>query len=102
MASAPWRIVHASVIGSSHIKAGAPCQDYSLHELVDCAESESVLVTVISDGAGSAEQAAAASSTACHAFISLVRSFINDGGLVSSLDRTQAQVWIKDIANQLE
>jgi Protein phosphatase 2C len=53
MTSAPWRIVRASVIGPSHIKAGAPCQDYSLHELIDCAASEPVLVAVISDGAGS-------------------------------------------------
>jgi hypothetical protein len=102
MAAAPWRIIRASVIGSSHIKAGVPCQDYSLHELIDCAACEPVLVAVISDGAGSAEQAAAGSCAACHAFISLVRSFINDGGLVSSLDRAQAQVWIKEIAEQLE
>jgi Protein phosphatase 2C len=102
MTPAPWRIVRASVIGSSHVKSGAPCQDYSLHELIDCAASESVLVTVISDGAGSAEQAAVGSSTACHTFISLVRSFLNDGGVVSSLDRTQVQVWIKEIAEKLE
>jgi hypothetical protein len=43
MASAPWRIVRASVIGSSHIQAGTPCQDYSLHELIDCVASEPVL-----------------------------------------------------------
>jgi serine/threonine protein phosphatase PrpC len=102
MASAPWRIVRASVIGSSHIKAGVPCQDFSLHELIDLSASESVLVTVISDGAGSAEQAAAGSFTACHAFVALVRLFIANGGTVSSLERTQAESWVKQIADQLE
>jgi hypothetical protein len=102
MASAPWRIIRASVVGSSHIKAGAPCQDFSLHELIESAASGPVLVAVISDGAGSAEQAATGSSAACHALVSLVRLFIADGGKVSSLDRTQVESWLKGIAEQLE
>jgi hypothetical protein len=102
MASAPWRIVRASVVGSSHVKTGAPCQDFSLHELIESTASGPVLVAVISDGAGSAKEAAAGSSSACHAFVSLVRLFIADGGTVPSLDRTQAESWLNDIAEQLE
>jgi hypothetical protein len=102
MASAPWRIVRASVIGSSHIKAGEPCQDFSLHELVDSAQSGPVLIAVISDGAGSAEQAAIGSSTTCHAFIALVHLFIADGGEVPSLDRTHVEHWVKQIAEELK
>jgi len=102
MASAQWRIVGASVIGSSHIKTGAPCQDFSLHQLIESASSGPVLVAVISHGAGSAEHAAIGSSTACHTFISLVRLFVANGGKVSSLDRTHAESWVKEIAAQLE
>jgi len=102
MPSAPWRIIRASVIGSSHIKGGAPCQDFSLHELVDSGQSGPVLVAVISDGAGSAEQAAIGSSTTCHTLIALVQLFIADGGEVSSLDRTHIERWVKQIAEELE
>src|SRR5438046_2042501 len=102
MSYAPWRIVRASVIGSSHIRGGLPCQDFSLHALVDAPQGEQVLVAVISDGAGSAEQAAVGSSTTCQAFIALIQLFIADGGSVSSLDRMQAQHWVKQIAEQLE
>src|ERR1700730_4956424 len=77
--SAPWRIVRASVVGSSHIKSGTPCQDSSLHELIDCAAKAPVLVAVISDGAGSAEQAEIGSSTTCRAFVTLVQLFIGIG-----------------------
>jgi Protein phosphatase 2C len=102
MASAPWRIVRASVVGSSHIKAGEPCQDFSLHELIYTAQSGQILVAVISDGAGTAEQAALASSTTCHEFVALVRLFIADGGQISSLDRTRAEHWVKQIVEKLE
>jgi hypothetical protein len=102
MCSAPWRIVRASVVGSSHIKSGTPCQDSSLHELIDCAAKAPVLVAVISDGAGSAEQAEIGSSTTCRAFVTLVQLFIADGGHVSSLDRTQAECWVKQIAEELD
>jgi hypothetical protein len=102
MTSPAWRVVHASVVGSSHTKTGEPCQDFASHEVIDGAEAGEVLVAVISDGAGSAEQSAVGSSTACHAFISLVRLFIAGGGDVSSLDRTQAQHWVKEITDELD
>jgi hypothetical protein len=102
MSSAPWRIVRASVVGSSHISGGVPCQDFSLHAIVDSPRGGQVLVAVVSDGAGSAEQAAIGSSTTCHAFIALVQLFIMEGGCVSSLDRTQVGHWVKQIAEQLE
>jgi hypothetical protein len=100
--SAPWRIVRASVVGSSHIKAGTPCQDCSLHKLVESTAIGPVLVAVISDGAGSAEHAAIGSLTTCQTFVALVQTFIGSGGDVSSLDRTYAEAWVKQIVQELE
>jgi serine/threonine protein phosphatase PrpC len=102
MASPAWRVVHASAAGSSHTKTGEPCQDFASHELIDCGEAGQVLVAAISDGAGTAEQSAVGSSTACHTFISLVRLFIAGGGDVSSLDRTRAQHWVKEVTDELD
>jgi hypothetical protein len=102
MASARWRVVGASVVGSSHLKVGEPGQDFALHELIGSAETGQVLVAVISDGAGSAEQAAIGSSTTCHTFISLARLFIVGGGDVSSLNRTRAEHWVKQITDELD
>jgi Protein phosphatase 2C len=101
MSAAPWRIVGASVVGSSHISGGIPCQDFSLHTLIE-AEVGQVLVAVVSDGAGTAKEASAGSYTACNTFIALVQAFIAEGGRVSSIDRTRVEHWIKTIADTLE
>jgi hypothetical protein len=47
-----WRVASASVIGTSHLKRQAPCQDYSL-----CSTTEDRLICAISDGAGTASHA---------------------------------------------
>ena len=44
-----WRAVGASVVGTSHIKTGAPCQDSHHLEIVG---AEPIVVMVASDGAG--------------------------------------------------
>jgi Protein phosphatase 2C len=101
MSAAPWRIVGASVVGSSHISGDMPCQDFSLHTLIE-ADVGQVLVAVVSDGAGTAKEASVGSYTACNTFIALVQTFLAEGGRVSSVDRTQVEHWIKEIADTLE
>lgn len=96
----PWRIVGASVTGSSHLSGGLPCQDFSLHALLE-APTGQVLVTAVSDGAGTAQEAAVASCTACSTLIALVREFIAEGARVSTIDRMQVEHWIANIADTL-
>jgi len=48
-----WRTVGVSSQGSSHIKTGAPCQDAHRWRVLPCG----TLVTVIADGAGTADLA---------------------------------------------
>lgn len=45
-----WRVVSASVAGTSHQKRGQPCQDANCWELLP----EGILVAAVADGAGSA------------------------------------------------
>lgn len=49
-----WRVVGASVVGTSHLRNGQPCQDAFRYELL----AGGVLVIAVSDGAGSAAKAA--------------------------------------------
>ena len=56
-----WRVITASVTGSSHVRSGLPCQD-SFHIVSD--ESSGVLIATIADGAGSAELSAIGSNVA--------------------------------------
>ena len=54
-----WIVANASVIGPSHQRAGAPCQDASV---IQISESGEWVAIVVSDGAGSASHAQEGSS----------------------------------------
>ena len=59
-----WRVVRASVQGTSHAKTGQPCQDSSS---VGEDAPQGMFVAAIADGAGSAELSADGSRIAAHA-----------------------------------
>ena len=66
-----WRVVRASVRGTSHAKTGQPCQDSSS---VGEGAPDDILVAAVADGAGSADLSAAGSRIAgCAATQSIVR-----------------------------
>ena len=56
----PWRVIGASVQGTSHVESGAPCQDAHLYRILDGGE----LLIVVADGAGSAARAETGAFTA--------------------------------------
>ena len=69
--SSRWRVVRASVQGTSHAKTGQPCQDSSS---VGAGAPDGVLVAAVADGAGSAELSAEGSRiAACAATRSAIR-----------------------------
>lgn len=66
-----WRVIRASVQGTSHAKTGQPCQDSSS---VGVGAPDGVVVAAVADGAGSAELSADGSCiAACAAARRVVR-----------------------------
>ncbi len=57
-----WKAIGDSVTGSSHTQTNRPCEDAISFGIVDISKTNQVLVCCISDGAGSAKHAAAASA----------------------------------------
>ena len=55
----PWKVSRASVTGTSHLKAGLPCQDSSQHFVAG-----RTLIAAVADGAGSAAMSDVGSSLA--------------------------------------
>jgi hypothetical protein len=96
MEPAGWRIALASVIGTSHVNSGLPCQDHAAYALLD-ADDGPVLVLVVSDGAGSAACAEIGSELTSRALIQLVRTYVESGGRISDLTRETAKTWIARI-----
>jgi len=64
-----WKHISASVVGTSHVLTGTPCQDNSVCRVFTLEDGSEVLVAVASDGAGSAKRAEDGSALACSLLI---------------------------------
>ncbi|AKM42835.1 TPA: protein phosphatase 2C domain-containing protein [Burkholderia cepacia ATCC 25416] len=62
-----WKVIGASVVGSSHVHNSAPCQDSCFYHVAFDAAGTEVLVALVSDGAGSAQFGEVGSEIACEA-----------------------------------
>ena len=91
-----WRIAAASVIGTSHTKSGQPCQDSALVRLVDTSDG-TVLVSAVSDGAGSAAHSEIGSRAAVTTTTHLIENFLRAGGTIGSIQRETAVSWVAQV-----
>src|SRR5258708_16291791 len=69
MSMGGWRYVAASVIGTSHEKAGGTCQDANDCQIYALPAGEKVLAAVVADGAGSAVCGGEGAARTCRAFL---------------------------------
>ena len=90
-----WRVVAASCVGTSHAATGMPCQDSVGTELVEL-KNETVLLAVVSDGAGSAAHSEVGSSKAVETMCRLARDFLSDH-TIASIGRKTAEDWLSAI-----
>lgn len=60
-----WRYVNASAVGTSHLQTGTHCQDASFVAVVEGTRGQEWLVTLASDGAGSATHGARGAQIVC-------------------------------------
>src|SRR5260221_14750840 len=81
-----WTWASARATGTSHLKAGKGCDDSAA-----CLESaqgkRSILVSVVSDGAGSASYSSIGSRIASQAFARCALRFLREGGTPRSEER---------------
>jgi hypothetical protein len=73
-----WKVIGQSVIGSSHIQNDKTCEDAVHYELVELGDDEA-LICFVSDGAGSAKNAARASQTAVTQSVAILRELVANG-----------------------
>lgn len=91
-----WRIAATSAIGTSHAKTGQPCQDSVRVRLVDTLAGP-ILISAVSDGAGSAAHSEMGSHAAVTTASYLVENFLEAGGNVGSIGRDTALSWLAQI-----
>lgn len=94
MTSARWRSAFASVIGTSHARTGAPCQDAGTCFVFECADGTEILVVVASDGAGSAPRSEAGAALAVSRFVETFSSAASIDPSLQVVDRDFVVDWI--------
>jgi len=97
-----WRYIAASVIGTSHEKAGGACQDANVCQIYSLPTGERILAAAVADGAGSAICGGEGASTTCRVLLNLVDEHLRSGHTVDQITKETAQSWIAAIQNLLD
>ncbi len=95
-----WKLVYASVQGTTHRKLRQPCQDHVFGTIVPAAMGP-VLVAACSDGAGGAESSAAGSRVACETILHGIFHTLKKGLPVAKLDKPGMVHWYQDVREAL-
>ena len=77
-----WKIIGKSVIGPSHISAGKLCEDALQYKIITYNDKE-VLITIVSDGAGSAKFAKEASEFVTTNGVNILTGWIQEGKTIT-------------------
>jgi hypothetical protein len=101
MSFSEWKYAFSSVIGTSHVKSGKPCQDSSICDVIQQDNGIPALVAVVSDGAGSAKYSDIGSSLACSLFINEIETFFAKGNKVENLSKKWSLHWLEKFQAQI-
>ncbi len=96
-----WRVVSASIAGSSHEGDGRPCQDDHRVAVVQTPTEGDILVAAVADGAGSSMLSDQGSRLACEAALEAVTGYLAGGGAVSSIGEEQLHRWFDVCSTRL-
>ena len=102
MSMGGWRYVAASVIGTSHEKAGGTCQDANDCQIHALPVGEKILTAAVADGAGSAVCGGEGATRTCGALLDLMAEHLDSGGTVEQVTRDTVSSWIATIQSLLE
>ena len=89
-----WKHISASVVGTSHVLTGTPCQDSSVCRVFTLEDGSEVLVAVASDGAGSAKRAEEGSALACSLLIQEMEALFGAEGELSEITKEFLTSWL--------
>lgn len=98
--SHPWRWAGACAIGTSHRRSGIECQDRASCAVVQARAAE-YLSIVVSDGAGSASQAARGAAIVCGMFQRRAVAALRAGRTLEQLDARRVAGWVDEIRERI-
>jgi hypothetical protein len=91
-----WKIIRASIIGTSHINSGSSCQDSCYADVIRTADEQEYLVVLVSDGAGSAKEGGKGAELTCETAISSISASLENESSVLFTEQNVV-AWIENI-----
>lgn len=103
MSQSKWKIVHASVVGTSHLERGTECQDRYAYKVFNSPNDVGgeVLVAVLSDGAGSSDCSQFGAEMACSLFIKEIERQISENGSLENVNKEFGLLWLDYFRQQI-
>jgi hypothetical protein len=102
MSPGGWRYVAASVIGTSHERAGGTCQDANDCQIYPLPSGEKVLAAVVADGAGSTMCGGEGAAKTCRALLGLMDGYLSSGNVIEQITKCMVKSWITTTQSVLE
>jgi Protein phosphatase 2C len=100
MKGGQWSWVGACSTGSAHVQAQTSCDDSAA-----CLEfrenHRSILLAIVSDGAGSADHGAVGSRIVVRHFASAAFNFLRSGGLPSAINEEISRGWLDEVRDRI-
>jgi hypothetical protein len=95
-----WGWAAAKSTGTSHLRAGTPCDDFGACVELDTLGG-SLLIAVVSDGAGSARYSRIGSRICCRTFVQSAVRFFSAGGSLNCLSTELIYCWLDDLRDRI-
>jgi hypothetical protein len=89
-----WRFASATVIGTSHVKTGTPCQDRHTCQVFRNGENEPIIAIAVSDGAGSATRGEEGAALTCASLLQQAEVLLGQERSLSSITEVEAHAWL--------
>jgi Protein phosphatase 2C len=100
MSLGEWSWVAAKSTGTSHIRSGIGCDDFAACVEVNTPNG-SLLIPVVSDGAGSARYSSLGSRICCRVFVQNAVQFFSAGGTFDSLSSELIYGWLDEMRDRI-
>src|SRR5262245_51033592 len=94
MSSTEWRFASATVIGTSHVKSGTPCQDHYRCRVFRNGADEPIIAIAVSDGAGNAIRGEDGATITCASLIEQAELFLAQNRSLASMTKQDAHEWL--------
>lgn len=97
-----WNYVNISVQGTSHKKRDIVCQDSNSCLVIESPNNSKALISIVSDGAGSAKRSEVGSKLVCEKFTEYLTNCLQNGTNLEDISKDFFKNWLENFQKELK